>query len=587
MHKTEARKFKQIFFIFIFIIIFFSVFLVALFFKSLNPKTTTKLYIKKESKAKRGSILTSDGFTIAKSKKIYKAVINKRFLDKDKEELFIELFSIYSNIPAKQIRKRLKNKKGVVVLSYTIGQKEAKYLKKLSYELRRLKVFKPIKDKKRGIEIVQGLSIIESGEKRVYNYENALTPLIGYTRKKEIDGYTVNHGVKGIEKRFDEELNPRQNEIISGQRDVNGYIILNKESFIQPKINGLDIVLTIPLALQLKIEKMLDKEKQKLGAKEIFVGVMESKTGKILALASSNRFNPKDIKRKDYNSLNISAVEFSFEPGSVFKPLTFSILLDNHLINPYDLVNGHNGRFKLGRKIITDEHKFKWLSAEDVIVYSSNIGMAQLAQKLEGATFYDGLINFGFTKKACFDLNQEKTGKIPSALKLNHKIYKATTSYGYGVNVNFMQLLRAYSAFNNLGIMARPYFVQYFLDNGKKIEIEREEGTRAISDVTAKRMQKILIKTVLKGTGKKAITKGLIVGGKTGTAHIAKGGSYIKSYNTSFFGFANDKTHRYTIGVVVREPTTQHFASLTAVPIFKKTVDIMIEEGYLNPNIVK
>ena len=100
-------------------------------------------------------------------------------------------------------------------------------------------------------------------------------------------------------------------------------------------------------------------------------------------------------------------------------------------------------------------------------------------------------------------------------------------------------------------------------------------------------MQKILIKTVNEGTGKKTITQGLVVGGKTGTAHKVEKGVYVKKYNTAFLGFVNDKTHKYSMGVIVIEPKTNHFASQTAVPVFKKAIDIMIEEGYLKPDIVK
>ena len=95
----------------------------------------------------------------------------------------------------------------------------------------------------------------------------------------------------------------------------------------------------------------------------------------------------------------------------------------------------------------------------------------------------------------------------------------------------------------------------------------------------------------MRGTGTKAITPGLVIGGKTGTAHMVERGKYIHKYNTAFMGFANDAKHKYSIGVIVREPAKSHFASQTAVPVFKKAVDIMIEEGYLkpssNPDIIK
>ncbi len=587
-HPVKYKQVKQFFIFFLLILFALFIFLGGVLNNIVNKKSSPSLFIKKESKALRGSIITADGFHLAKSQKLYKAVINTYYLDPNKKDLFVALFSIYSNIPKEQIYKRLKNKKGSVVLSYNIPQKEAKYLKELSYELRRLKVFKSLKNPKTGIYMMQGLSILESGEKREYPYKTALTPLIGYPHKVEVDGYTLSKGVKGLEKRFEMELEPKQDGVLLGQRDVNGYILLNKESFVKDPINGLDIILTINLSLQIRIEHILDKAKEALDATEVYAAVMDAKSGAVLTLASSNRYLPKKIKRKDYPSLNTSAIEFSFEPGSVLKPITFALLLQKKLVNPFEIINAHNGRFRIGRKLITDEHKMKWISAEDVITYSSNVGIAQLAQRLDGFYFHKGLLAFGLSKKSTPDLIYEKVGSIPSPYKLNHEIYKATTSYGYGLRVNLMQLIKAYSIFDNEGKKTTPYFVKAFRDqNGKILEIEHEESPQILSSAVAERMKKILIKVVQKGTGKKAQTLGIVVGGKTGTAHIVQKGKYVREYNTSFVGFANDAKHHYIIGVVVRKPQKSHFAAQTAVPVFKKIVDTMIEESFLKPNIIK
>ena len=555
---------------------------------SLKSRHLPSLYAKESSKAQRGSIISADGFHIATTKKLYKAVVNTRYIDPQKRDLFIELFSIYSGIKTQEIRKRLSKRRGVVVLSYNIKAIQAQYLKKLSRELRRFKVFIEIKNKRTGLRSIHGLNIIESGESREYPYGNLLTPIIGYPHKLEEDGYTHIRGVKGFEKRFDNELSSRQDGSSRGKRDVNSYIILNQDSFTKPELNGLDIKLTIPVALQIKIEKMLDEMKIELRAKQIMIAIMNSKTGEVYTMASSNRFLPKAIKRSDYPSLNSGMIEYSFEPGSVIKPITFALLLEKKLVNPYDLVNGHNGRFKIGRKVITDEHRFDWLSAENVIVYSSNVGIAQLAQKLSGYEFHEGLKSFGFTEASTQDLIYEKKGSIPSPKRLENEIYKATCSYGYGMRANLMQLMRAYSVFNNNGRMVYPKLVDSFIDErGNETKIPPYEEIEVISSATAHRMKKILVKTVNEGTGKKARTKGLEIGGKTGTAHIVEKGRYVKKYNTAFMGLANDSTRKYTIGVVVVQPKKSQFASQTSVPVFKKAVDIMIEDGYLKPNIIK
>jgi len=588
-NQTEVHdKNSKIVAIFMLIVVIFIIFLFAMLFSVVKPRELPSIAAKYISKAQRGSIVSADGYTLATSKKLYKMVVDNRFIDPQKEELFLSLVSIYSKISVEELRTRLHRRRGNVVLSYSVAQKEAKYLKRLTYELQRLHVFKRIKDPKTGILMLHGLSVRESGESRLYPYGNLLTPIIGYPHKIEINNYTTVEGIKGLEKKFNEELFAQQDAKKIGPRDANGYIILNSKSDTKRQINGVDIHLTIPVSLQFKIEHMLDEMKQYIGAKEIMIAIMDIKTSNILALASSNRYLPKHIRRSDYPSLRSGMTEYSFEPGSVIKPITFSLLLDKGLINPYDLVNAHNGRYRIGRKIITDEHRFDWISAENIIVYSSNIGIAQLAQKLSGYEFYQGLLDFGFAQKSTPDLIYERKGSIPDQTRLNNELYKATTSYGYGLRVNLMQLIRAYSVFNNNGAMLTPRIVDYFVDaKGKKEYIPPQEPLQVIKPSTAQRVKKVLIKTVLKGTGKKAITPGLEIGGKTGTAHKVEKGKYISKYNTTFMGFANDAKHRYTIGVVVIEPTISQFASKTAVPTFKKAVEIMIEEGYLHPQIIK
>lgn len=580
----NENKSKKIFLLYALIGLGFLIFLSVMLLTVLKSRNLPSLYTNDNSKAERGSIISADGFHIATTKKLYKAVVNNSYIDPKKEELFIQLFSIYSGIEPDEVREKLKERKGVVVLSYAIAEKQAQYLKNLSKELRRYKVFVERKNSKTGGRMLHGLSIIESGESREYPYGKLLTPIIGYTHKQEDVGYTRIKGVKGLEKRFDEELSARQDGSSVGPRDVNSYIILNRDSFTKPNINGLDIKITIPVALQIKIERMCDAMKEDLQADQVMIAVMNSKNGKVLTLATSNRFLPKDIKKSDYDNLNSGIIEYSFEPGSVIKVITFAMLLDKGLINPYDMINGHNGRYTIGRKTITDEHKFDWLSAEDVIVHSSNVGIAQLAQKLSGTEFHEGLKHFGFAQKSTNDFIYERIGSIPNSSKLESEIYKATCSYGYGMTANLMQLIRAYSAFNNNGRIVYPQIAESYLDEFKReSHIKNDEHIQVIKSSTAARMQQILIKTVNEGTGVKAITEGLIVGGKTGTAHIAEEGAYVNKYNTAFIGFANDATSNYTIGVITVQPKKSQFASQTSVPVFKKAVDILIEDGYLKP----
>lgn len=584
---SDNGRTGKILVLFILLFLGFFAFLSKMLHTAISDRAIPSIYSSDSKKAQRGSIISADGYHIATTQKLYKAVVDTRSIDPDKKELFIELFSIYSGVDKNEILKKLSSQKGSVTLSYNIKPKEAMHLKTLANEMLKEKIFKEYQTPS-GYKVLQGLNILESGEARVYSYTNLLTPLIGYPRKLEDDGYTRVYGIKGIEKYFDEELNPQQNKIQKALRDVNGYLILNKQSQSKEQINGLNVRLNIPIKLQAKIEQILDTHKEKLQADEIIATVMEAKTGKMISIASSNRYNPSKITKNDYPSLNTNAIEYSYEPGSVIKPIIFSLLLDKNLINPYDMIDAHHGRYTMGRKTIIDEHAFDKISAEDVIVYSSNIGIAKLAQLLDGNSYYNGLKDFGFTTFSGIDLPYEKRGVIPTPGQLNNYLYKAITSYGYGMRANAIQLVKAFNVFNNGGKLVNPRVTDVLFDDyGKTIAIEAEPPVQIIQPSTAEKMKQILIKTVNEGTGKFAKTPGLEIGGKTGTAHIAKKGKYVNSYHTSFIGFANDKDHQYTIGVTVVNPKTVYFAAITATPVFKDIVDLMIEDNYLTPEKIQ
>ena len=225
------------------------------------------------------------------------------------------------------------------------------------------------------------------------------------------------------------------------------------------------------------------------------------------------------------------------------------------------------------------------MSATEVIMHSSNIGMIEISKNLEANLLREGLLKFGLAQPTGIDLPYEQRGNLPNARTLTNPTNKAVLSYGYGFQATFIQMLSAYNAFNNDGIILSPKILQSLELGGKFYKTNENEPRSAIDKETASVMKEILIQTVENGTGKKARTAGLEVGGKTGTAWIAKGGTYVKAYNSSFFGFANDEKNSYTIGVFVREPKQGSFyAAQNALPVFKKVVDILVENGYLTPN---
>lgn len=588
----ENHSQGKVYVIFGFIVVGIVFFLLVIFYRAILDRHLPRLQSSDFDSATRGSIITKDGFSIATSQKLYKAMVDTRNIDPNKKELFIKLYTLYSGDDPKKIRKIL-SRQGVVTLSYEIDAKGAAYLKELARKLYRSGVFVAYEDLKTGTAITQGMSIIESGEKRIYMAKDTFTPAIGYVKKIEKDGITKLEGVKGIEKVYENVLSSTQNAVIKGPRDLSNTIILSGDAQLSKRIDGYNVVLNVSLKLQKILENMADKELKGLIAKEIVIGIMDSKTGKIISLVSTSRYNPSNIMVKDYQSLNSTASEYAYEVGSVIKPFIFSLLLEENKVNPLEIINTYGGKFKLGNRTITDSHKNDSLSAEDVIVQSSNIGMIQLIQRLGDFDLYNGLVNFGFSKKTGIDLSYEQSGILPSISELRNNTYKSVLSYGYGMQATFFQLLTAYNAINNNGVMITPRIASHLEKDGKTYPISGQEKRVVMPIEIAKTIKRILIKVVEndKGTGRRAKIDGLIIGGKTGTAHIASHGGYSnKRYNASFFGFVNDaKGNSYTIGVLVREPMKPYpyyFASWSALPIFKKTVELMIDNSFLFPSPV-
>lgn len=509
MQEYKKNRVSKVAFAYCMALLFMIIFLSSTFFltsKRYIPNTEKDQY----SLALRGSIITKDHFTIASSREIYRAEIDLRSLKKDRIELFLKLFQIYSGFDDKQIaeiKKRMQTQKKRnynFVLASNLDSKQASYLKDLAKKLYIQGFFKAFTNNNGRVE-TRGLSIIEHREDRNYISINALTPTIGYTRTlldKE-NNILKNVGIKGLEKYYERCLMPLQDEKIQGLKDVGGNIILNLNSIQQRKINGCDLYLNVSLKLQKNIEKAIDQRNADLKANEIIVGVMESKTGKILALASSRRYDPQN-RGKDLSVLNASAIEYGYEAGSVIKPFIFVTALRLGKLKIDEIIKTYGGQYKLGRFTISDDHRKDKMSMEEVITFSSNVGMIQIAKRMSNLEIITGLKIFKFGEKSGIDLPYEQKGDLPNPNRLR-EIEKSVLSYGYGLKTTFMQLLAAYNVFNNDGIYITPRLAEKFYQNAKWTMLDDEiKQEKILSSKAANEMKQILINVIEKGTGRRA-----------------------------------------------------------------------------------
>jgi len=570
-------------FLFLGIFLLFFIFLVTVGKTLGNDRNTNNKIAHIQNKAIRGKIISADHFVVTYSEKKFRAEVNRRSIDPKKKNLFIKLFSIYSGMSeyevASKFRKRKSNR---VVLSENLDFRLATDLKSLSHKMSKLGIFRPLNPKKP--HLVYGLDILPSSETRYFPHKNLLTPVVGYLRTEIVNGYEKPHGMKGLEKAYGSYLLPERDASIKGKADVLGTPLRTTESQKIERIDGLDIYLNIELGFQRKVEAVLDEMKKQTAAQEVMAAVMNSETGDILALASSERFDPKHIHQKDVKALHPKFSEYLYEPGSVIKPFTMAIAIDKGKVNLREQIP-LGGKCVVSKTYtISDDDYFKALTPKGIIMHSSNIGISKIAWRLSGLELYNGWLNFGLSKRSGIDLSKELVGRIKPPYRLNYKVNKANTAYGYGMLATFMQLIRGYSAFNNGGVAVVPKIVNHMEDKKHRIYYpeRKAHAVQACSLRAANIVNDMLQAAVNRGTGTAAQYDGLTVGGKTGTAHISERGLYVEKYHSSFFGFVNDKLgHKYTVGVFVIKPKKVYFASQTAAPTFQKIVGKMVEQGYL------
>jgi|GEM_PF-4731362 len=301
------------------------------------------------------------------------------------------------------------------------------------------------------------------------------------------------------------------------------------------------------------------------------MAIMEAKTGKLLYLSAYCR------KRACDPSAWFGG--YAYEPGGVIMPFVMASALEEGKISPQTHIEVKepylviDGRFRLKR---TDPSS-KRLALREVLAFSSNIGIVKIGMRLKGERLAEGLRRFGFGRPVPSDIVPNQSGMIRDKKALKSRVVQATMSYGYGLLATPAQLMQAYSAFVNQGRPVAPYLA-------KRAE---QEPKRAVSVPVAEELKKMLVYVVEHGTAKAAKTDGLTIGGKTATAHTVKNGRYARLYNSSFYGFVEDGFgHRYLIGTLVKEAKNfdNILASRSAVPLFKKAVDRLVEAGVLIPS---
>jgi cell division protein FtsI (penicillin-binding protein 3) len=235
-----------------------------------------------------------------------------------------------------------------------------------------------------------------------------------------------------------------------------------------------------------------------------------------------------------------------------------------------------NGSYHYAGKVIHDTHRYGWLTASEVVKFSSNIGITKINDRMDGNRFYDMIRAFGFGSRTGIELQGEVPGLAPSRRGFESRIRRATVAFGQGISVTPLQMAAGIAAVVNGGKVMKPYLVREIRDpEGKTVfRGEPRELRRVLSPKTSAQMREILGKVVEEdGTGTQARIKGFLVGGKTGTAQKVEPGSgrYSPTKRTaSFIGFLPLNDPKLLILVVIDEPRGQVYGGVVAAPAFNQ-----------------
>jgi cell division protein FtsI (penicillin-binding protein 3) len=410
---------------------------------------------------------------------------------------------------------------------------------------------------------IEGLDFLRE-HKRFYPNKTLASQLIGFT---DID----DHGLEGIEFYYNDDL----------KGDVSRYTVLRDahgRGFEAENITGSDsigknLVLTIDSNIQYIVEKTLAETVTKFSAKSGMAVVMATGTGAVLALAHFPFLNPNALNEFDQKLWRNRVITDPFEPGSTMKIFSAAAAIESGSSSSKSIFYCENGAYQVGRHVVHDTHEYGWLSLQQIIKYSSNIGAIKFSTKTGSESLFRTLRNFGFGTKSGIDCPGETAGSLASFKKWT-KIDAGTISFGQGISVSALQLVAATSAIANKGIYMKPYVVQAITDrNGRLIKsFGPSKGRRVISEKTAKTLTRIMqTVTTEGGTGVNAALEGYSVSGKTGTAQkIGKNGTYARGqYISSFVGFVPSEHPKIAILVVIDEPKRQHYGGVIAAPGFR------------------
>ncbi|HFA6289880.1 TPA: peptidoglycan D,D-transpeptidase FtsI family protein [Neisseria gonorrhoeae] len=392
--------------------------------------------------------------------------------------------------------------------------------------------------------------------KRHYPMGSLFAHVIGFT---DIDG----KGQEGLELSLEDSLHAGEGaEVVLRDREGNIVDSLDSPRNKAPQ-NGKDIILSLDQRIQTLAYEELNKAVEYHQAKAGTVVVLDARTGEILALVNTPAYEPNKPGQADSEQRRNRAVTDMIEPGSAMKPFTIAKALDSGKVDATDTFN--TLPYKIGSATVQDTHVYPTLDVRGIMQKSSNVGTSKLSAMFTPKEMYDFYHDLGVGVRMHSGFPGETAGLLRSWRRWQ-KIEQATMSFGYGLQLSLLQLVRAYTVLTHDGELLPVSFEK---------QAVAPKGKRVIKASTAKKVRELMVSvTEAGGTGTAGAVDGFDVGAKTGTARKLVNGRYVDyKHVATFIGFAPAKNPRVIVAVTIDEPTANgYYSGVVTGPVFKQVM---------------
>lgn len=506
--------------------------------EALLTKSRNQIFREVTIYPKRGYILDRNGNPLAINIQTYSLFTIPKQLDGD-HGAYRELAKIVPNLPYSSIRAKVKNRD-----RYTWLARKVRLTDEQVDSIKKLK----------GI-------YIEAVPKRIYPNGDLAAQVLGFVG---VD----NSGLAGIEYEYDKKLRGEPT-IVKYIKDAKGRPIKFESSHKHAQSH--DLTLTLDKDLQAISEKALKDAVDHHKALGGGVGVMDVRTGEILAVANYPTYDPNKLRGSSTANRKLSFVTAPIEPGSTFKVFTVASALENQIAKPETNYYCEQGRMVIDGHAVTESDarkKYEWLSVSDIIKDSSNIGTTKIAFDLTFPRLKKTILDFGLADKTDAGIPGESRGIFTDQNNVS-TIRLSNISFGQGIATTGIQMLAAYGAIANGGMYVKPTIIK---DNKREIKTKR-----VISEETAEAITQMLVAAVEQGTGDNARIPYFKIAGKTSTAQRPDSRGSYSGYISGFVGFPLNVDNRFVIYVYVDHPTENgYYGNQAAAPVFKKIAQYIL-----------